>query len=106
MIVSAELGFSEIEKVMDGPTVTSPLGFSVRECSQGLMIWLSPGPTGVLERGASASIVFWKNSWGHQTGGAGQRAVSEGYTLEMPRGVSLVRLCSRNLEMLKSVSGR
>lgn len=24
----------------------------------------------------------------------------------MPRGVSLVRLCSRNLEMLKSVSGR
>ena len=57
MIVSAELGFSEIEKVMDGPTVTSPLGFSVRECSQGLMIWLSPGPTGVLERGASASRV-------------------------------------------------
>lgn len=32
--------------------------------------------------------------------------MSEGYTLEMPRGVSLVRLCSRNLEMLKSVSGR
>lgn len=58
------------------------------------------------ERGASASIVLWKNSWGHQTAGAGQRAVSEGYTLEMPRGVSLVRLCSRNLEMLKSVSGR
>lgn len=30
----------------------------------------------------------------------------KGYTLEMPKGVSLVRLCSRNLEMLKRVSGR
>lgn len=29
-----------------------------------------------------------------------------GYTLEMPKGVALVRLCSKNLEMLKRVSGR
>lgn len=29
----------------------------------------------------------------------------EGYTLEMPRGLSLVRLFRRNLQMLKSVSG-
>lgn len=26
--------------------------------------------------------------------------------MEMPKGVALVRLCSRNLEMLKRVSGR
>lgn len=36
----------------------------------------------------------------------GQRVGVKGYTLEMPKGVSLVRLCSRNLEMLKRVSGR
>lgn len=29
----------------------------------------------------------------------------EGYTLEMPGGMSLVRLFKRNLQMLKSVSG-
>lgn len=39
----------------DGPTITSPLGFSVRECSQGLMIWLGRGPASVLERGACVS---------------------------------------------------
>lgn len=36
----------------------------------------------------------------------GQEGSGGGYTFEMPKGVALVRLCSKNLEMLKRVSGR
>lgn len=60
------------------------------------------------EREGSASKVLWKELLGaiRQEGWDKGWGSERGYTLEMPKGVFLVRLCSRNLEMLKRVSGR